>query len=692
MVRQLRDTSDEGIPLSFSRTTARYAPRKRKTSAWAGWFKTTGILLGVMVAGGLGYILFIQDRSSLAIGVIDDQEINQGDKVRMRIPLDLNGYEPEQLTYSLRGPEGATIDRKTGEFSWSTEGQDAGTYQMTVKVVAVGAQARSDQRTFTIRIRAREKPKEVAARPVEAPAARGPDNPFEAPGNVVPKGKIDELVFAKLKELKIQPANLCSDAVFLHRVYLDVIGTLPTAQEGKDFLADKNPHKRAVLIDRLLERPEYADYWAMKWSDLLRVKAEFPINLWPNAAQAYHRWLRTSMRENMPFDRFVRELLTASGSNFRTPQVNFYRALQSKTPPAIAQAVALAFMGVRADKWPKEQLAGMAVFFSKIGYKPTGEWKEEIVVFDPRKVPGPPPKPGPPPDVNAKPKPKPKPAPAGPAVAPTFPDGMVTKIPPDKDPREVFADWLIRPENPWFCRHIVNRAWYWLLGRGIVHEPDDIRPDNPAQNPELLNYLGSELVAAHYDLKHIFRLILNSSTYQLSCIPRSKDPRVAANFAVYPLHRLEAEVVIDAVCQITGTTESYTSIIPEPYSFIPDIHRTITLPDGSITSAFLETFGRPARDTGLESERNNKVTAGQRLHLLNSSHILNKIRKGPKMEELFQSTSDARQVAEMLYLGILGRLPTEEEWDIVQGYCGSRFGGQNIAWALINSEEFLFRH
>ena len=186
-----------------------------------------------------------------------------------------------------------------------------------------------------------------------------------------------------MKKLGLQPSPLCSDAVFLRRVYLDVIGTLPTAAEAREFLLDTIPQKRRLLIDRLLERDELADYWAMKWSDLLRIKAEFPINLWPNAAQAYYHWIRTSIRENKPYDRFARELLTSSGSNFRVPPVNFYRAIQSRQPTAIAQSVALALMGARAEKWPKDRLAGMSVFFSKIGYKPTAEWKEEIVFFDP---------------------------------------------------------------------------------------------------------------------------------------------------------------------------------------------------------------------------------------------------------------------------------------------------------------------
>ncbi|NLX94846.1 MAG: DUF1553 domain-containing protein [Rhodopirellula sp.] len=192
-------------------------------------------------------------------------------------------------------------------------------------------------------------------------------------------------------------------------------------------------------------------------------------------------------------------------------------------------------------------------------------------------------------------------------------------------------------------------------------------------------------------MKHIYRLILNSKTYQFSFIPQSDNPASADNFAFYTMRRLDAEVLIDAICQITGTTESYSSIIPEPYTFVPEIRRTIQLPDGSITSAFLEMFGRPSRDSGLESERNNRITANQRLHLLNSTHIRDKITKGPKLQEVIESTT-GRQTADTLYLAILSRLPTEEEWNEIYDQCSSRWGAQNVAWALVNSEEFLFRH
>jgi len=506
---------------------------------------------------------------------------------------------------------------------------------------------------------------------------QGVQSPFESASVPSARGKIDELVLGRLKRLGIQPANVCSDAVFVRRVYLDVIGTLPTAEEAKTFLSDQDPNKRSVLIDRLLERDEFADYWAMKWSDLLRVKSEFPINLWPNAVQAYHRWIRTALKENLPYDRFVRELLTANGSNFREPQVNFYRAVQSKDPQTIARAVALTFMGERAEKWPKERLAGMTAFFSRIGYKPTMEWKEEIVFFDPEK------------------------APAGPAAeappAAVFPDGKAARLSPNRDPRVDFADWLITPENPYFARNIVNRIWSWLLGRGIVHEPDDIRPDNPPSNPELLAYLERELISARFDLKHIYRLILNSQVYQLSSISRSDRPDATANFASYPMRRLDAEVLIDAICEITGTTEQYSSPIPEPFTFIPEDQRSIALADGSITSAFLEMFGRAPRNTGLESERNRRPTAAQSLHLLNSSPVQLTIQQRARLRALMQPGGNPRDPVNGIYLTVLSRLPTDEELRAVGAYFQSVSGNRwpavvDLVWALMNSAEFLFRH
>lgn len=503
-----------------------------------------------------------------------------------------------------------------------------------------------------------------------AVAEEDPASAYEVAMSPTPASEIDRLVLARLQPLGIQPARVCSDAVFIRRLYLDVIGTLPTAEETEAFLKDEALCKRRKLIDLVLARDEFADYWAMKWSDVLRVKAEFPINLWPNAVQAYHRWIHTSIAENKSYDRFARELLTASGSNFRVPPVNFYRAMQNKTPEGIAHAVALTFMGARSEKWPADRFQGMASFFSQLNYKATGEWKEEIVYFDPAK----------------------------PAVGtPMFPDGTKAKLGLDRDSREVFADWLVSPRNPWFTASITNRVWSWLLGRGIVDETDDLRADNPGRNPELLRHLQLELIGARYDLKHLYRLILNSRTYQLSSLARSTHPDAEAYFAFYPTRRLEAEVLIDALNQLSGTTEKYASPIPEPFTFIPEDQRAIALADGSITSSFLELFGRCSRDTGMAGERNSRITPAQRLHLLNSSHVQRKIEQGPKMQALLRSKGSPKERTTALYLAILSRYPTSGELKVIEDYAqpGSTADTGNpadVAWALINSAEFLHRH
>lgn len=492
-------------------------------------------------------------------------------------------------------------------------------------------------------------------------------NPFEISGPDTGFNSVDTFVLSGLQEERIQPAELCSDAVFLRRVYLDVTGALPEAEEVRRFLDNPRQDKRVTLINRLLAESAYADYRSLKWCDLLRVKAEFPINLWPNAVQAYDRWIYEAMKTNMPYDQFVRMLLTSGGSNFRTPPVNFYRAVQGREPAAIASVVALTFLCERIDKWPSDRREGLAAFFSRIGYKDTAEWKEEIVYF----------------------KPSDKPLEA------MFPDGQRVTIPADKDPREVFADWLLADGNPRLSRAIVNRVWSWLMGRGLIHEPDDIREDNPAVYPELLDYLATELVKAKYDLNPIYGLILKSRTYQQSSIPQDDNARAEAKFACYPVRRLEAETLIDALCRITGTRESYSSPIPEPFTFIPDDQRSIELADGSISSSFLELFGRPPRDTGLESERDNATTETQRMHMLNSSHIQNKIQNSWKLRALITAQRGNRPaLIDSLYLMILSRHPTQKEREIALAYLKGDpiTGSQDLTWALVNSKEFLYRH
>jgi hypothetical protein len=499
---------------------------------------------------------------------------------------------------------------------------------------------------------------------------------------------IDRLVFSKLDELGIPPSELCTDEVFLRRVYLDMTGTLPTPQECQDFFSFPGTNRRGKLIEELFARGEFADYWAMKWCDLLRVKAEFPSNLWPNAVQAYHRWLRTAIFNNMPYDEFARALLTSSGSNFRVAPVNFYRAVPRHEGDSIAQVVALTFMGMRTDGWDRERLMGMATFFGSVGYKKTAEWKEEIVFFDPSKR-----------FVD--------PETQQPVVA-RFPDGTEPRLQPGQDPREVFADWLV--ESDAFSQSIVNRIWYWLLGRGIVHEPDDFCADNPPQNAALLDFLAKELVRSGYDLRHIYRIILNSKTYQLSSIHNEGNREDEVNFSHYLVRRMDAEVLIDAINQITHTTETYSSAIPEPFTWIPENQRAVELADGSITSPFLDLFGRPPRDSGYESERNNTPSTSQRLHMLNSTHIQKKIMAAPQLLGMYYKKADLgkkkkakpvwrvpEKAVEHKYLTVLSRYPTEHEAEVVLAYVRNsglsrRDAFGDVAWALLNTKEFVYKH
>lgn len=485
-------------------------------------------------------------------------------------------------------------------------------------------------------------------------AGETPTNPYEAPGLTLKvPGKSAEL--DRIARPKAVP---CPDAVFLRRVYLDLLGILPTREEAEAFLKDQAPEKRQALVDRVLERPEYADYWGMKWGDLLRIKSEFPVNLWPNAAQAYDSWIRTSLRNNQPYSDFARELITAAGSNFRAPQVNFLRAAAGRDPESLAASTARVFMGERIAGWPAERRADLAAFFARVSFKKTREWKEEILVVEPG---------------------------TGPAKSLRLPDGAKVRPRLDADPRTAFADWLIRSRKSPFAVNGANRIWFWLFGQGLVHEPDDFRSDNPPSNPALLEWLGNQFAASGYDTKQLLRVILNSATYQ------------EAPGGFYKPRRLEAEVLVDVINQVTGETDEYSSLIPEPFTFIPQGTKAVALPDGSITSSILELFGRPPRDTGLLLERPTKVTTSQRLQLLNSRYLLKKLEGSKKLTEALRPAKQLREGAETLYLTILSRYPTEQELKTVEAYpppgkSASRQKFLDLAWALMNSSEFLMKH
>ncbi len=495
-------------------------------------------------------------------------------------------------------------------------------------------------------------------------------SPFETSTAAAPLTDLDKFIFDKLVKEKITPANVCSDEVFVRRVFVDAAGMIPAPEQTLGFLSDTDPAKRGKLIDQVLQSQGFIDYTTMKWCNTLRVKSEFPINLWPNAVQAYHRWITEAVSENIGYDEFARQLLTSSGSNFRNPPVNFYRAIQGRTPADIAAAACLTFMGVRLDKQSEEFTKNMEPFFSRVAYKGTGEWKEEIIYLDSSKNE----------PLNA-----------------VFPDGTKVTITPGNDPRKVFADWLITPENKWFNRSIVNRLWQQFFGRGIIDPADDISDDNKPSNPQLLAYLENELIKSGYDLKHVCRVILSSRTYQLSSIPQSSHPKAEALFAFYPARKLDAEVLIDALCDLGGKEQNYLSMIPEPFTYIPGQYRTVALADGSITSQFLEMFGRPSRDSGLISERNNQPTDFQLLHVLNSTEIHDLINNNPSLNEIVNTSKKEETMVRQIYLLVLSRYPTGPEMETFSRYAKEqklwkKGAAQDLMWALINTKEFLYRH
>jgi len=499
--------------------------------------------------------------------------------------------------------------------------------------------------------------------------AAAAENPFESGKPFEVKNAIDRCVADDLKKLGLSAAAQCSDAVFLRRIYLDVTGKIPTVTQVKAFLQDKDPEKRGKLIDALLESPAHARYWAMKWGDLLRIKAEFPINLWPNAAQAYDSWVYEAMLSNMPFDRFARALLTSSGSNFREPPVNFYRAIQGRTPEAIASSVTLVFLGERADRINPDRLARLSEFFQRVAYKSTNEWKEEIVYCDPCKT--------------------------G-EIRTVFPDGQKALVKDGEDPRVVFADWLIRPKNMFFARTFVNRTWNWIFGLPLYESVDNLSMESKAVNPALARHLILSFEKSGFDNRALLREIFNSSVYQQSSLADASDARVLAHFGTYPIRPLEAEPLIDAICQITGTTEVYTSTTPEPYTTLPTCEDAVAIPDGSITTAFLNLFGRSPRDSGLDAERERGPNAGQRMHLLNSSHIRNKLERG-KYPQVTSQVEGKESLIVHAFLRVLSRYPTKAENELLRQRDPKdakkmKHGIPEIYWALINSEEFLNRH
>jgi hypothetical protein len=447
----------------------------------------------------------------------------------------------------------------------------------------------------------------------------------------------------------------CSDEVFLRRAYLTVTGALPTPQQAVEFIEDQSSNKREVLIDKLLECELGLKYMQMRWGDILRIKSEFPSNLWPNGVQAYNRWIYEQLMNNVPYDKMVRGLLLSTGSNFRSPAANFYRGFQTRNSKNIYDNINLLFLGNR------ECYDNGNICFSQIKYKSTKEWKEEIIYLDIHK--------------------------RAPYNQIELGDDTTFYLRQDSDWREPYVMWLTSPKNRRFAEVMVNRMWFWVFGKGIVHEPDDWRDDNPPSDPELLKELTDYFLAQNFDMRAMMKRILLSDKFNSKAAPEGD----------YTPQRLPAEVIVDAMASVTNIWSTYTSRVPEPFTFYPPRTRSTHLGDATVSSSELELFGKVSRDVSLESQRNNAITSRQLLYLMNSSALENRIRKSPTLQKIYIQSANIEQLADNITLLTLSRRATTAEVEMYRQYMEQNQlpmmeVAVDIMWMQINSNEFLYNH
>jgi Protein of unknown function (DUF1549)/Protein of unknown function (DUF1553) len=494
---------------------------------------------------------------------------------------------------------------------------------------------------------------------------------------LTPANFVDELVFAKQKELQLTPAAVCSDEVFLRRVCLDVTGTLPTPEEARDFLDSKEPDKRAKLIDKLLDREEYALFWAMKWADVLRGS---PVTISERGVHSFHRYLVRSMADDKPITQFARELLTGTGNTLNKPAANFYRV--TRTPEEAGEAAAQIFMGVRVQcakchNHPFENITqadyyGLAAFFARVQFKGTQFGLDDEIVFLERNR-----------ELNNPLTRKPQ---------PPIAFGVSPAMGPDDDRREKFADWLTDPKNKFFAPSVANRVWFHLMGKGIVDPVDDFRDTNPPSNPALLDALAKNFAKNGYRPKPLIRTILNSRTYQLAAELPAQSPAAASPdryFTNASVRMLTAEQILDAVSDATG--------VPEKFKGYPAGTKAIGLPEGGINHPFLMSFSKPVRDVICECAREDDPALPQVLHLLNNADVLAKVKSsGGRVAGWLKVGKDDAWIVEHIYLATLSRRPTKHEAELVAKYLAGvkdrAAGLQDVQHALLNLNEFLLRH
>jgi hypothetical protein len=485
---------------------------------------------------------------------------------------------------------------------------------------------------------------------------------------------IDRLVAEKWDRLRLSPSPPADEATWLRRVYLDLIGKLPTADEARAYAANTDPQRRLRLVDELLEREEHADFWALKWADMLRVNRD---DLGPKSAYHYHQWLRRAWRENRPYDRLIRDLITAQGSSERNWAVNFYKAF--KDPNDLTVAVSQVFLGVRLEcakchhhpyeKWGQDDFYSLAAFFPRLQRKNGAGTDVEFYVSDKGAV---------------------KHPRTQEEMTPRVLLGAPEETKQDADPRRRLADWMASPDNPYVARAFVNRVWANLMGRGLVEPVDDMRETNPATNEPLLQALAQDFIAHGYDMRHVIRTIVSSRTYALASTSGGANARDLQNYSRAYRKRLSAEVLFDAVCDATEQ--------PEEFVGMPPGTRAVQLWDHRLPSAFLDTFGRPQRKTICQCERYGDLTLTQVLHLLNAPLVNDKITSPTgRAARLAASDMSDERIIEELYLTTFARLPRPQELAAAsQAFRASgatrRSAVEDILWALMNSAEFVLNH
>jgi hypothetical protein len=486
-------------------------------------------------------------------------------------------------------------------------------------------------------------------------------------------------VWTKLQTLGITPSEPADDAKFLRRVHLDIIGRLPTPDEVRGFLADGDANKRSRIVDELLERPEYGDHWAAKWADLLRPN---PYRVGIKAVMTYDAWIRNAFRQNMPYDEFVRELVTAQGSTWDNGASVLFR--DRREPQEITTLVSQLFLGIRLEcakchhhpfeKWGQDDFYSFAAYFARLGRKGTGlsppiSGSEEIVML----------------------------AKSGsvehPLTGETLPPrplfGEAPKTADDADPREALAAWITCDDNPFFARVIVNRVWADLMGRGLVEPVDDLRATNPPTNEPLLEALAADFRGDRYDLKKLIRTICTSHVYGVSSLPGERNAGDRQNYSRHYRTRLRAEILLDAVSDITGVGESFRGM--------PDGSRANQLWTTRVESIFLDTFGRPNENQDPPCERTTDATVTQTLHLMNSPQLHARVTSDDsRAAQLAKSDLPEGRLVEEIYLLVYSRLPEEAEREIgrqlfAEEGTSRRQAAEDLMWALINTPEFVFK-